>query len=222
MARYQIPPDPRDPKSDPPEKRPRRLRQDAQEPIPWRWLGLGLVVTVISIGLALALVNALLARPPLETVSVEPTLIILTAPPSPIPSPTSPLPTPSPIPTFTPIPTPDTSVAPPEITVGFTPSWPTPMALASTCAAAPAPAMPKLMWWMKGRSFWSSAGQRQMRRIIGSGGSFQLDDGTEGWAVGEFCCLRRGHKDVTVQRLYEVMEANSLCAVGSSKMRSVT
>ncbi|MBX3057082.1 MAG: SH3 domain-containing protein [Anaerolineae bacterium] len=115
MARYELPPDPR--QSD--DKRPRRMRRDSQGPTPWRYLGLGVVVTIVSLVIALALANALLRRPPLEVDPAAPTLIILTAPPSPIPSPTSVLPTPSPIPTFTPIPTPDQAIAPPEITVDY-------------------------------------------------------------------------------------------------------
>ena len=52
MARYQIPPDPRnDQGKKDPEKRPRRLRRDSlngvQEPIPWRWLGLGLLAVYV-------------------------------------------------------------------------------------------------------------------------------------------------------------------------------
>lgn len=186
MARYQIPPDPRDPKSDPPEKRPRRLRQDAQEPIPWRWLGLGLVVTVISIGLALALVNALLARPPLETVSVEPTLIILTAPPSPIPSPTSPLPTPSPIPTFTPIPTPDTAVAPPEITVGFYALVANTDGFGINLRGGPSTSNAQIDVVDEGTLVLVIGGPEADEANNRLWWQLQLDDGTEGWAVGEF------------------------------------
>ncbi len=115
MARYEIPPDPRDSN----DKRPRRMRRDAQDPVPWRYLGLGVVVTLVSLVIALAIANAMLNRSPLEVAPAAPTLIILTAPPSPVPTATSVLPTPSPIPTFTPIPTPDQAIAPPEITVNF-------------------------------------------------------------------------------------------------------
>lgn len=87
--------------------------------MPWRYLLMGVVVTVVSIIMALALVNAMLARPPLEVSPVQPTLIILTAPPSAVPSATSILPTPSVIPTFTPIPTPDHAFPPDVITVNY-------------------------------------------------------------------------------------------------------
>jgi len=115
MARYETPPDPRES----PDKRPRRMRRDSQDPTPWRYLGLGVVVTVVSLVLALAIANALLHRPPLEVGPAAPTLIILTAPPSAVPSVTAVLPTPSAIPTFTPIPTPDQAIAPPEVTVDY-------------------------------------------------------------------------------------------------------
>jgi hypothetical protein len=193
MARYQIPPDPRDPKgknNDSQEKRPRRLRQDAvdgiQEPIPWRWLGLGLLVTVISIGLALALVNSLLARPPLDAAPIEPTLIILTAPPSPIPSPTSPLPTPSPIPTFTPIPTPDTAVAPPEVTLGFYAKVANTDGFGVTLRGGPSTSNAQI----------SVVEEESLVLVIGGPEAdavnnrlwwqIQLADGTEGWAAGDF------------------------------------
>ncbi|MCB8941887.1 MAG: SH3 domain-containing protein [Ardenticatenaceae bacterium] len=186
MARYQIPPDPRDPKNDPPEKRPRRLRQDSQEPIPWRWLGLGLVVTVISIALSLMLVNSLLTRPPLEAAPIEPTLIILTAPPSPVPSPTSPLPTPSPIPTFTPIPTPDTAVAPPEITVGFYALVANTDGFGINLRGGPSTSNAQITVVNEGTLVLVIGGPELDEANDRLWWQLQLEDGTEGWSVGEF------------------------------------
>ena len=185
MARYQIPPDPRDPKNDPPEKRPRRLRQDSQEPIPWRWLGLGLVVTVISIALSLMLVNSLLTRPPLEAAPIEPTLIILTAPPSPVPSPTSPLPTPSPIPTFTPIPTPDTAVAPPEITVGFYALVANTDGFGINLRGGPSTSNAQITVVNEGTLVLVIGGPELDEANDRLWWQLQLEDGTEGWSVGE-------------------------------------
>jgi hypothetical protein len=99
--------------------RKRRRQQESREPIPWLWLGLGVLVTVFGILLAFALVTLLLSREPLSTTLPTPTIIRLTAPPSPIPSGTSPIPTATPIPTFTPPPTPDLAVAPEEVTLGY-------------------------------------------------------------------------------------------------------
>jgi hypothetical protein len=113
MARFQIPDDPRN------EKRPRRLRQDSREPVPWKWLGMGAIVTVVSIFLAISLANRLLAREPLPVSEPVPTIIVLTAPPTAPPTATAVLELPTAVPTFTPIPTPDNALAPAEITVGF-------------------------------------------------------------------------------------------------------
>ncbi len=187
MARYQIPQDPRDSKrKDSPEKRPRRLRQDSQEPIPWRWLGLGVLVTIVSIAIALALVNALLDRPPLEAAPIEPTLIILTAPPSPIPSPTSPLPTPSPIPTFTPIPTPDTAVAPPEVTVGYYAQVANTDGFGINLRGGPSTSNAIITLVDEGALVLVIGGPEVDEANDRLWWQLQLDDGTEGWAVGEF------------------------------------
>ncbi len=191
MARYQIPPDPRENKGkDSQDKRPRRLRQDSpdgiQQPVPWRWLGLGLVVTVISIGLSLALVNSLLARPPLETAPIAPTLIILTAPPSPIPLPTSPLPTPSPIPTFTPIPTPDTAVAPPEITVGFYAQVANTDGFGINLRGGPSTSNAQIQVVDEGTLVLVIGGPEADGANNRLWWQLQLEDGTEGWSVGEF------------------------------------
>ena len=196
MARYEIPPDPRKSK----EKRPRRLRRDSasggtegvQEPIPWRWLGLGVVVTLVSIGLALTLVNALLARPPLEAAPIEPTLIILTAPPSPIPSPTSPLPTPSPIPTFTPIPTPDTAVAPPEVTAGYYAQVVNTDDFGVTVRGGPSTSNAQITVADEGVLLLVIGGPEVDEVNDRLWWQVQLEDGTEGWAAGDFLAPAAG------------------------------
>lgn len=191
MARYQIPPDPRNDKGkNSSEKRPRRLRQDSlngvQEPIPWRWLGLGLLVTVVSVALALLLVDTLLDRPPLEAAPIEPTLIILTAPPSPIPSPTSPLPTPSPIPTFTPIPTPDTAVAPPELTVGYYAQVANTDGFGINLRGGPSTSNALIQLVDEGALVLVIGGPEADEANNRLWWQIQLNDGTEGWAAGEF------------------------------------
>lgn len=117
MARYQVPPDPRE--SDLKPRRDRRQRQDSPDGFPWLWFGLGIVVTILGIALALVLVNTMLERDPLATTLATPTIIRLTAEPSPEPSATADLPTPTPIPTLTPVPTRDLSSPPDEVAVGY-------------------------------------------------------------------------------------------------------
>jgi len=117
MARYRLPPNPRDPDSD---LTAWQSSMPPPEPVPWKWFGLGLLVTLLGIGLAAVLVINALTRPPLEVAGLpEPDLVVLTAVPSPTASATPDFVLPTPLPTFTPIPTPDNAVAPPEITVGF-------------------------------------------------------------------------------------------------------
>ncbi len=115
MAQYQVPPDPRDPKS----KRTRRFRQDGKEPIPWLWLGLGVVVTFIGLGIAYAIIMAALSREPLSVAPIEPTIIVLTAPPNPTATATRILLTPTVLPTATAVPTPDYTLVPEELTIDF-------------------------------------------------------------------------------------------------------
>ena len=119
MARYQKPPDPRQPQDELNSPRKRRQRENSREPIPWLWLGLGVIVTIVAIFVAISLANAFLSREPLVTSLPTPTILRLTAPATAVPSPTSSQPSPTPIPTFTPRPTPDLSIPPEEITVGF-------------------------------------------------------------------------------------------------------
>lgn len=116
MARYQIPPDPRDRNS---RRQEKQQRGENAEPIPWRWLGSGILATVVGAGLALGLLNAFLSREPLPVTPLSPTLIVLTAPPSPPPTQTPPIPTPILLPTVTAMPTADPAVAPTEVTAGF-------------------------------------------------------------------------------------------------------
>lgn len=192
MARYEIPPDPRKSK----KKRPRRSDKDSSQGIdeaaPWRWLGLGAVVTVISIALALLLVNSLLARPPLEAAPLEPTLIILTAPPSPIPSPTSPLPTPSPIPTFTPIPTPDTAVAPPEVTAGYYALVVDTDDFGVTVRGGPSTSNAQITIADEGTLLLVIGGPEVDEINDRLWWQVQLADGTEGWAAGDFLAPAAG------------------------------
>ena len=149
-----------------------------------------MIVTIVSIVAALALVNALLDRPPLEAAPIEPTLIILTAPPSPVPSPTSPLPTPSPIPTFTPIPTPDTAVAPPEITVGFYALVVNTDGFGVTVRGGPSTSNAQITVADEGALLLVIGGPEADNERLWW--QVQLEDGTEGWAAGDFLAPAAG------------------------------
>lgn len=167
------------------KRRPRRQRRDGREPVPWLWLGAGVVVTLVGVALATWMVTRMLARPPLEVAGgVEPTIIVLTAPPTEIPSPTPVRPTPSPVPTFTPIPTPDTAVAPPELTIGFYAVVANTDGVGVTVRGGPSTSNVALLIADEGAYGLVLDGPAE-----GSGFTWwqiQLEDGTEGWVAGDF------------------------------------
>lgn len=117
MARYEVPPDPR--QSDLRPRRPRRLRGDRFDWAPILGFTLGIIVTVIAIILAWQLARTFLEPPPLALEAPIPTIVRLTALATLPPSPTSPPPSPSPIPSLTPLPTPDLRTPPPAVTIGY-------------------------------------------------------------------------------------------------------
>lgn len=181
MARYQLPPDPRQPN----EKRPRRQRRDSQEPVPWLWLGLGAVVTVVAIALALAVANALLTRPPLNPAALpEPTIIRLTAPPSPMPTPTQPFPTPTTIPTLTPVPTPDVAVPPAEVSVGYYAEVVNTDGFGVRLRGGPSTNNVSITVADEGAIVLVLAGPEADNERFWW--QVQMADGTEGWVAGEF------------------------------------
>lgn len=94
-------------------------KQAAKEPVPWLWLGAGILLTVLGCAAGWFLLSGWLLQPPPAAGPAQPTLIVLTAPPSPTMAPTSSAAPPTPIPTFTPIPTPDVALAPSAVTIGF-------------------------------------------------------------------------------------------------------
>lgn len=181
MARYQRPEDPREGE----HKRLRRFRQDGQEPVPWLWLGMGVVVTLVGIGLAIAFANAILRRPPLTAVAIEPTVIILTAPPSELPTETPMLPTPSPIPTFTPVPTASTDVAPPEITVNFYAEVANTDGLGVTVRGGPSTSNSVIKVAPEGSLVFVLAGPESANDFLWWQVRL-IEDDTEGWVAGDF------------------------------------
>jgi hypothetical protein len=184
MARYQLPPDPRAPENRLTGKRPRRQRRDTQEPIPWLWLGLGVVVTLIGIGLAFSLASAFLSRPLLSVTPLEPTLIILTAPPSATPSVTPAVATPTSIPTFTPAPTPDVAVAPEEVTPGYYATVVNTGGVGVTVRGGPSTNNVAVTVASEGTSLFILDGPTQGDDLLWW--QVRLDDGTEGWVAADY------------------------------------
>jgi len=148
------------------------------------WIGLGVIVTAAGLFLAFLLANTLLIPEPLATGLPEPTVIRLTAPPSPIPSPTAERSTPTPIPTLTPVPTLDLANPPAEVTVGYYAVVVGTGGNGVTVRGGPSTSNTRLL---------TAAEGRLMLIVDGpvTGGDFnwwlvRLDDGTEGWVAGDF------------------------------------
>lgn len=184
MARYQVPPDPRDPENDLSSKRTRHQRQGSGEPIPWLWLGMGVVVTIVGIVLAFAIANSFLSRPPLDVLPLEPTIIVLTAPPSPTPTITPPVSTPTPIPTLTPIPTPEAPFIPEEVTIGYYVVVANTGLSGVTVRSGPSTDNVQLGVASEGAVMLVIGGPEQGSDRLWW--QVQLEDGTEGWVAAEF------------------------------------
>lgn len=80
MARYQIPPDPRQDDSTTPHAR-KVSGDDARSSPPWLWIGLGAIVTVLAVAVAVLWARLLLDVKPAEIVAT-PTAILRTAVPT--------------------------------------------------------------------------------------------------------------------------------------------
>jgi hypothetical protein len=184
MARYQRPPDPRDPDGYLTQRRQRRQRRDSQEPIPWRWLAMGVVVTAVSIVIALALARYLLLRPPLPTSPLEPTIIVLTAPPSPIPTETPAFATPTAIPTFTPVATPDVAEAPAEVAAGYYARVAGTGGVGVTIRGGPSTNNVAVTVAQEGALLFVVSGPEEGSDYFWW--QVRLEDGSEGWVAAEF------------------------------------
>jgi len=181
MARYQIPPDPRKPEN---PERPRHQRHDQAEPVPWLWFGLGLVVTLIAIAIAYNVAATFLARSPLDVGPLEPTIIVLTAPPSPMPTATRQTILPTAVPTFTPIPTPDNAIAPEELTIGFYAQVANTEGTGVRVRGGPSVNNISLLVAPEGTVVLILDGPTESDGFLWW--QVQLEDDTEGWAVGDF------------------------------------
>lgn len=181
MARYQVPPDPRDPNN---KKRSRRLRSDNQEPIPWIWLGMGVVVTIIGLGIAYGIITAALSREPLPVTPIEPTIIVLTAPPSPMPTATQNLPTPTVLPTATAVATPDYNLIPEALTVDFYAEVANTDGVGVTVRGGPSTNNARVTVAAEGSVVLILGGPEEANDFLWW--HIQLEDGTDGWAVSDY------------------------------------
>jgi hypothetical protein len=131
------------------------------------------------------LLQSWLLQPP-ETAAnpLQPTVIVLTAPPSPTMAPTSSLMPPTPIPTFTPIPTPDTAVAPEQITAGFYAVVANTDGLGLTLRGGPSTRNVVVDVVAEGTTVLVLDGPEEAEDF--QWWQLRLDNGLEGWAVANF------------------------------------
>lgn len=182
MARYQVPPDPRDPNDK--QKRARRFRKDSQEPIPWLWLGLGVIVTIIGLGIAYGIIITALSREPLPVSPIQPTIIVLTAPPSPSPTVTRILATPTILPTATAVATPDYTLVPEELTVDFYAEVANTAGVGVTVRGGPSTNNASVTIAPEGTVVLVIDGPEEGNNFIWW--QIELEDGTSGWAVSDY------------------------------------
>lgn len=180
MAQYKIPPDPRDRNRKSDEKRP----FTEKEPIPWPWLGGGVLITLIGLVVSILLLRAFLLREPLAVSPAEPTVIILTAPPSPTWTPLPAVAVPTAQPTFTPMPTPDVAVAPDTITPGFYAVVVNTDNVGVTVRGGPSTSNAPLTVAAEGSVLLVLDGPEEANDFLWW--QVRLDDGTEGWVAGNF------------------------------------
>lgn len=182
MARYQVPSDPRDPNNK--QKRSRRFRNDDREPIPWLWLGLGVVVTIIGLGIAYGIIIAALKREPLPVAPIEPTIIVLTAPPSPMPTATLNLPTPTVLPTATAVATPDYTLIPEALTIDFYAEVANTDNVGVTVRGGPSTNNARVTVASEGAVVLVLDGPEEANDFLWW--HIQMEDGTDGWAVSDY------------------------------------
>ena len=156
-----------------------------EDGVPWLWLGLGLVATLIGCVAGYFLLSGWLLEPPAESQNaLQPTIIVLTAPPSPTAAPTGSAVPPTPIPTFTPIPTPDTAVAPEELLPGYYAVVANTDGLGLTIRGGPSTRNIVVAVAEEGTSLFILEGPQEAENFVWW--KVQLNNGLEGWAVADF------------------------------------
>ena len=184
MARFQKPPDPREPETALTGRRARHQRNDNREPIPWLWLLGGIFVSILGVFIAINIVTAFLTREPLAVTLPTPTIIRLTAPPSPIPTATQPRLTPTTIPTITPVPTINVFTPPPQITVGYYAQVADTGGVGVALRGGPGTANSRIVVIPEGEIVLVIGGPQASDEL--TWWQIRRQDGTEGWAAGQF------------------------------------
>jgi hypothetical protein len=161
-----------------------------RQPVPWLWLGLGGVLAMALLVGGVLWLLSFLAEPPAETAALEPTIIVLTAPPRPPATPTVLRPTPTILPTSTPQPTIDVSVAPPEVTTGYYATVVETGGVGVTLRNGPSTRTVRVMVVPEGSRVFVLEGPTDADTYLWW--RIRLEDGTEGWAVGDFLAPAAG------------------------------
>jgi hypothetical protein len=184
MARYQRPPDPRDPRAEYQDTRKTAVGKEERQKVPWLWFGLGVLATLIGIIIAAALVGVFLIRQPLAVSLPTPTIIRLTAPPGLNPTATALLSSATPLPTFTPPATPDLSIAPEAITVGYYAEVTNTEDIGVSLRGGPSTDNIRLSLVPEGEFLVVIGGPEEGSGFIWW--QVRQEDGTEGWVAGDF------------------------------------
>lgn len=167
-----------------------RDERGPRAPIPWLWLGLGGVLTLALLVGGLLWLLSFLAEPPAEVAAPDPTIIVLTAPPRPTTTPTVLRPTPTILPTSTPQPTIDVSVAPPEVTVGYYATVVDTGGVGVTLRNGPSTRTVRVQIVPEGSRVFVLEGPTDADSYLWW--RIRLQDGTEGWVVGDFLAPSAG------------------------------
>lgn len=182
MAQYQTPPDPRETPLT--RRRPRRQRSDRRDWVPLVGLLFGLIFTFVAIYIAWELVTLFLEKPPLDVEPLEPTVVVLTAPPSPTATEDSAEEEPTPLPTFAPEATIDPAIPPETVIVNGYAQVINTEGVGLSLRGGPSTDNVKLLTVPEGTTALVIEGPAE-----GSGFTWwkvRLEDGTEGWMAAQF------------------------------------
>jgi hypothetical protein len=141
-------------------------------------------VTLLGLGAAAIILSAFLLREPLPAPIQGPEIIRLTAPAGGPATATPPLPTATNVPTLTPPPTPDLSIAPEAITVGYYAAVANTDNVGVSLRGGPSTDNIRVQLIAEGTPLLVIGGPEEGSGLIWW--QVRLEDGTEGWAAGDF------------------------------------